>query len=63
MSVPLSAKFEYAPYWRTEVNVLGLCPARWLQADRDFGFTANRISYAITDVKADIARLDKEFSA
>lgn len=34
---------------------------RELQMDRVFRFTYNQISYAITDVRQDIARLDYEY--
>lgn len=48
-------------YANLEYTLPGMCPA-WLQKlQRDYGWTHNKLIYAITDIKADIARLDKEF--
>ena len=62
MSLPLSTRFEYANYWRDpDGNPLGLCPAWGRRLDASTAHTYNRLMYAITDAKRDIARLDLEF--
>lgn len=54
---------ERSVEWRGPNQWLNMCPAWAQEMDRIFGFESNQISYAIHDIKADIARLDKEFAS
>lgn len=48
-------------YANLEYTLPGMCPAWVRQLQLDYSWTYNKLIYAITDIKADIARLDKEF--
>lgn len=48
-------KLEYIYKWPN------LAPAAVHRMDDSFGWTFNQLTYAISDVKKDIQRLDEEF--